>query len=57
MVEPEAFDRMREKTEQFIQAIHIAVAMQLDTFMDEKGEGSICAIIHVWRDGSGLGSE
>ena len=33
---PEAFDRIREKTEQFFWAIHIMVAMQMDTFMDER---------------------
>jgi len=34
--EPERFDGSRDKAEQFIQSIHIAVTMQLDTFADER---------------------
>jgi len=34
--EPESFDGNWEKTEEFIQAIRIAVAMQTDTFADER---------------------
>src|SRR5712664_3381492 len=33
---PETFDRSRDKAEQFVRSIHIAVTMQLDTFSDER---------------------
>jgi len=32
----ESFDGNRDKTEQFIPSIHIAVTMQLDMFKDER---------------------
>src|SRR6266481_5710568 len=34
--EPEPFNGNRDKTEEFIQAIQVAVAMQADTFPDER---------------------
>src|SRR5882672_4851455 len=34
--EPETFNRSRDKAEQFIRAVRIAVTMQLDTFSDER---------------------
>ena len=34
--DPETFDRSREKTEQFIQSVHITVTMQIDAFADER---------------------
>src|SRR5882724_1030177 len=34
--DPECFDGSRDKAEQFIQSICIAVTMQLDTFADER---------------------
>jgi len=34
--EVESFDRNRDKTEQFVQSIHIAVTMQLNTFEDKR---------------------
>src|SRR5882724_7639478 len=34
--DPEAFDRSRGKTEQFIQSVCIAVTMQIDAFADER---------------------
>jgi len=34
--EPESFDRSRDKAEQFVQSVLIAVTMQLDMFADER---------------------
>src|SRR5882672_5423533 len=34
--EPETFDGSRDKAEQFVQSVCIAVTMQLDTFSDER---------------------
>jgi len=34
--EPERFDGSRDKAEQFIRSVHIAVTMQLNTFADER---------------------
>jgi len=34
--DPKVFNRNRDKTEEFVQAIQIAVAMQADTFADER---------------------
>jgi len=36
VTEPESFDGNRDKTEQFIQSVHIAVTMQLNMFEDER---------------------
>ena len=34
--DPEPFDRNRDKTEEFMRAVRIAVTMQADTFADER---------------------
>jgi len=36
VAKPESFDGIRDKTEQFVLSIHIAVMMQLDTFLNER---------------------
>jgi len=36
VADPECFDGSRDKAEQFVQSIHIAITMQLDTFTDER---------------------
>ena len=36
VADPETFDRIQEKTEQFVKSICITVTMQIDTFADER---------------------
>jgi len=52
--ELESFDGSRDKAEQFVQSIHIAITMQLDTFVDERMKILYALSFYAWRDGAGL---
>jgi len=52
---PESFDRSRDKAEQFVWSVCIAVTMQLNTFEDERNKYWMLLSFMCLRDSAGLG--